>query len=139
MRAAFDKVLNALLLINQSGFTDTEIINDNFFFKYGGGEFTFVKTISPDLQVGYLNLYHIAPFEIEQKFIEVKDFSIKINQFYNNYNYRMTNHLEISDNRYGIQIIEDNYFAITLEELIYFLPIQVRAKLISDNFKIYIK
>lgn len=139
MKEALDEVLAQMQQIRNSEIANVKFENGRLSFEFGGGRFFFLKSVSPDLETGYLTLYHETPFEDDRHWIEVKDFIIKITKYRHDLNIKIKNHLDSFDNNlHRISTDKDGFFDISINRLISILDSQLSAKLVKDEFRIYV-
>lgn len=139
MEEEIDKILNSLLRLDKKGIANTNYSDGVFSFKYGGGKFILIKSVSANLSSGYLNLFHETPFSGEKQLIEVNGFEIKVIKDVWGYTYRIKNYMEFTQDDYSRFVDDEGYMKIGLDDLLYIFPNQLIAKLVSDNFRIYLK
>lgn len=136
MKEKLDELLNLLLGLSGKALSDVNWTDNVFSFSYSGGKFILIRSISANLLTGYITLYHQTPFQGSQHLIKVEDFEVKINRDGYGFDYRIKNYLDFS----GISrnLDDDGYMRINQEDLLQIFPMQLSAKLIKDNFIIYL-
>ncbi|MEZ2338827.1 hypothetical protein AB6735_24465 [Mucilaginibacter sp. RCC_168] len=139
MKQELNELQSRLLSIKHNCITDVKNENDRFSFQYGGGQFFFIKSVSSNLEVGYLTLFHETPLERGNRLIEINDFIIKITKYSFGLEIRIKDHMGPSSSFYKLYIDDDEYLKVGIEILIQVLPLQLVAKLKKDDFRIYLK
>lgn len=137
MNQAIEKLLNVLTELKDKNITDVKYENDRFSFKFCGGKFFFIKSVSADLKTGYLSLFHETTLVGVKSIIEIKDFEIKVIERFGGFYLKIKNYLDFSRGIYQREET-DGYIDTDYDDLLAYFPKQLRSKLLKDDFRIYI-
>lgn len=139
MKQDLEEILTVLLSLQHKDFTEIKFEDGKFSFKYGGAKFIMIKSMSVDLNTGYLTVYHETPFEGAKHFIEIENFEIKVtNDYYNGTSLKIKNHIDQSNTMYKRRVDDEGYTGTDIQELLKLFPAQLIAKLMNDKFRLYL-
>lgn len=132
MNTLLNQCLEELSKIQHVNFSDIIFKDGKLYFKYKGGQFLIIKSVSNNLDLGYLKLYFddtLPKSHIKQ--IDGFDITINSNQIF-------ITKLSKSNSVLSPTLHNGTHILINKETLVTSFIREFEAKLVNDNFEIII-
>ena len=138
MNDLLNNLLDIISKTSDPNISDIHIKGGKLHFKYYSGKFIVLKSIKMKNLTGYLRVYHETPFSDDKHLIELDDFFVQVNNVRGFPNIRIKNHIDITNNFLGMTIDSEGMFQTNDRSLAKVFIGQLEAKMINNDFEIFL-